>query len=343
MMDGYAYAAADRSERYRVIGEVQAGSVSQLVVQSGECVRIFTGADLPAGADQVIPQEDVEREGEWMRPRERREKRFVRRRGQEARKGQVVLPSGTVLGAPELAVLAQVGQVEVPVVRPATVAHLATGNELVDPSEPLAPGRIRDTNSTLIAALLREAGGVLSTQQRLGDDAQRLTEWVQGRKEDLLLMSGGASVGEYDFGATALKDAGFTIHFDRVKLRPGKPLTFATRGQQVAFIIPGNPVSHYVCFQVGIRLALERLQGMPERWSFVEAVLGEGELLRPDPRETYWPAKTSVREGKLVAEPRSWSSSGDTFSLAGINSLIRVSTDVVLGGRVPVLLIHAPS
>jgi molybdopterin molybdotransferase len=342
MMDGYAFAEGDESARYWVIDEVQAGSVPAKAVAPGECVRIFTGAELPPGAGRVIPQEYVERDGEWMIPKERATQKFVRRRGTEAKEGDVVLRGGMKLGAADLAILAQVGVVEVPIHPAAWVDHMATGNELAAPDAPVAPGEIRDTNSTLIAALVSELGARLTSQERCGDNPVRLQQWATAAKGDLLLISGGASVGEYDFGARALRAAGFTIHFDKVNLRPGKPLTFATRGPQAAFVIPGNPVSHFVCFNVAIRLAIECLQGDAPLWESVRVRLGGSEPLLADRRLTYWPARVSIDEGRLVAEPRRWSSSGDTFSLAGTNALLRVAGEVAVGAEVPALLLQAP-
>ena len=162
---------------------------------------------------------------------------------------------------------------------------------------------------------------------------------------DLLLISGGASVGDYDFGARALRELEFEIHFERVNLRPGKPLIFATRGTQAAFVIPGNPVSHLVCFHVAIRLALERLRGVEPAWSPVNMPLGGDLTLRGDPRETLWPTTVVVRDGMLLALPKKWSSSGDTFALAGANALIRLAPEGAAmepGGRVNVLLLDVP-
>jgi molybdopterin molybdotransferase len=161
---------------------------------------------------------------------------------------------------------------------------------------------------------------------------------IAGEPCDLLLISGGASVGDYDFGAEALRRLGFTIHFDQVNLRPGKPLTFATRGAQAAFVIPGNPVSHFVCYHVAIRLAAELLCGIQPAWIFLDLELRGGEPLRPDPRETYWPATVAADAGRLVVTPRRWSTSGDTFSLAGTNALVRVN-DSSTAGRAATLLL----
>jgi molybdopterin molybdotransferase len=219
--------------------------------------------------------------------------------------------------------------------------HVATGSELVAPETHPVGGQIRDTNSSLLAALFAEAGVRQLQQARCGDDPDELSARAD-RPCDLLAISGGASVGDYDFGAAVLRRLGFTIHFDRVNLRPGKPLTFATRGTQAAFVIPGNPVSHFVCFHVAIRLALEVMQGARTTWDFIEMEVGEGGSLRADRRETFWPATVVANEGKLVAQPRRWSSSGDTFSLAETNALIRLRADVPPGRTVPVQLLGVP-
>ena len=340
MMDGYAVGAEDAAERFRVIGEIAPGGESSLAVQAGECVRIFTGGAVPPGASQVLKQEDVSRDGEWMTPARRDAVRFIRPRGAEARPGDVVLAAGTVLGPAELAILAQIGHVRPSISRSPRVAHLATGGELADPAAPLAPGQIRDTNSSLIAALVAESGAELVAHARWGDDLARIVSFIRENPADLLLISGGASVGEHDFGARALRESGYTIHFDKINLRPGKPLTFATRGAEVAVVIPGNPVSHFVCFHVGIRLVIECLLGRAPRWEFLDLPLGGDTALRRDARETFWPARVVAREGRLIAEPLRWSSSGDTFALAGTNALIRLAADREPGAAMPVLLLN---
>lgn len=344
MMDGYAFAAADGSERFRVVGEVPAGSLPAFSLQQGECARIFTGAPLPPGADAVIPQEDTQREGEWMIPTRRSPKRWVRLRGSEGRPGDVIVRAGSALGGTELSALIQAGCLQPEVCRAVQVAHVATGDEVVEPMAELPPGKIRDTNSSLLGGLLRQMGADFRTR-RCGDNLDELVTALPDRDgADLLLVSGGASVGDYDFGARALRAAGFELHFERLNLRPGKPLIFATRGTQAAFVIPGNPVSHFVCFQTVIRFAVERLQGRFPAWSFVEMPHG-GEPLASDARETFWPAQVVIREGKLLALPKRWSSSGDTFSLVGVNGLIRVpcsGPDIPPGESVRVLLLDVP-
>ncbi len=341
MMDGYVVRADATPGDFRIIGEIPAGAVPSAKLEPGEAMRIFTGALLPENGGRVVMQEDTQRDGDQVTIRQFSERLHIRRKGLEASPGDTLLSVGTRLTAAELAMLAQVGAVQPEVIPAPTVLHFATGNELVAPGESPAPGQIRDTNSTLIAAQMAELGVADFHSHRVGDDVESLV--ALGRQAcDLLLISGGASVGDYDFGALALKRLGFTIHFDRVNLRPGKPLTFATRGAQAAFVIPGNPVSHFVCFHIAVRLAVERLAGLTPHWPTAWLPLHGGESLQPEDRETFWPARAAFHENQLVVTPQRWSTSGDTFSLAGTNALARVNASSPREGRVETLLLDTP-
>jgi len=325
-MDGYAVSAADPSERFRVVGEIQPGAPPEISLGAGECARIFTGAHIPRGASQVIMQEETRREGEWMILTGRSEATHIRRRGEEVRKGEVVLPAGNRLGPGELSLLAQMGLVQPLVSRAPRVLHVATGRELVDPALAPGPGEIRDTNSTLIAALLQMCGAELTAQFRCGDALETLVQTVQrepAESWDLLLLSGGASVGDYDFGARALAALGFEVQFSKINLRPGKPLVFAVRGDQLAFVIPGNPVSHFILFHLAIRAALDRLEGGPDVWRSVEVGLAGPVEIRGEPREVFWPARLELG-GALRARPLKWQSSGDLTGLAGADAILQI-------------------
>ncbi len=338
-MDGYAIGGDEMAGTFTVVGEVAAGAVVSQELGSHEAMRIFTGALIPAGGGRVIMQEDVIRDGDEILVTQFSENRFIREKGSEAQPGQILLPDGARLGPAEIAMLAQVGAICPKIVRFPRIRHLATGDELVAPSSLPGPGQIRDTNSSLLAALLSEMGLHDLHSSRVADDPEALASLAEGTW-DVLLISGGASVGDYDFGAETLTRLGFEIHFSRVNLRPGKPLTFATRGEKIAFVIPGNPVSHFVCFHVAIHLALERLCGRPEAWDFLNLEITGGAPVQADPRETFWPAHVSIREGNLVIAPKRWSTSGDTFSLAGTNALARVNASSPSAGFIQAFLLH---
>ena len=338
-MDGYVIRADESPGSFHLIGEIPAGHIPGQALATGQTLRIFTGALIPEGGGRVIMQEDVRREGDTIHVDTFQENRFIRPHGSEAKPGDAVLSAGTLLGAAEIAILAQVGAVRPKLVRRPLVRHLATGDELVAPGQVPRPGQIRDTNSSLLAALLKAQGVSLTDSTRVADDSASLTRVAEG-DWNLLLVSGGASVGDYDFGAEALRRLGFTIHFDRVNLRPGKPLTFATRAKQAAFVIPGNPVSHFVCYHVAIRLAVELMRGLPESWDFLPLELAGGDALKPDPRDSFHPARVTVRNGRLVVTPQRWSTSGDTFSLAGTNALARVNAGSPADRLVQTLLLN---
>jgi molybdopterin molybdotransferase len=347
-MDGYAVNAGDRAERFRVIGEIQPGVEPSLEIRAGECARIFTGAQIPRGASQVIMQEDVARDGEWIVPHRRDAKTWIRRRGEDARRGDVLLSQGARLHAGSLSLLAQLG-VTRPRVSPRPRAiHFTTGNELVDPDTIPAQGQIRDSNSSLVAALLAESGARLTHQGRCSDSLDLLVDAISARPFadwDLLLISGGASVGDYDFGARALDRLGFTTHFRKINLRPGKPLVFATRGAQAAFVIPGNPLSHFVTFHTAIRLAIECMEGSAPRWPMAPAGLMEPLPAMPDARETWWPAHVESGHETLLARPLAWQSSGDIRVLPTTNALLRIAPKAgpfERGARVDCLLLDLP-
>lgn len=341
-MDGYVVRDDAVPGSFFVAGEIPAGAIPGQALQPGECYRIFTGALLPEGGGRVIMQEEATREGDRVVLPVFGEKKFVRYRGSEAKPGDVRLAAGSRLGAAELAILAQLGAVQPRVIPAPRVRHLATGGELVDPSLTPGPGQIRDTNTHLLRALFSELGVRDFQTSRIADDPDATAEAAE-TEADLLILSGGASVGDYDFGAAALRKLGYQIHFDRVNLRPGKPLTFATRGAQAAFVIPGNPVSHYVCFHAAVRLAVECFTARPATWPAVWVPLAEGATLTPDPRDTWWPARVRAAEGQLTVTPKRWSSSGDTFSLAGTNALVLVNPDSPWQGRALTLLLEAPA
>jgi molybdopterin molybdotransferase len=346
-MDGYAVALDDDSKQFRVVGEIQPGAAPAFKINRGEAARIFTGAQIPEGASQVLMQENVRVEANSITPLQRNRTTHIRRRGEDARTGDLLLKSGSRLGAGELALLASLGVVQPRASALCRIAHFVTGNELVDPAHEPKPGQIRDSNGTLIAALVRAFGGELTRQERVADNFDFLLNKARGVESsfDLLLVSGGASVGDYDFGRRLLTTLGFQIHFEKINLRPGKPLIFATRGNQAAFILPGNPVSHFVVFHVAVRLALELFASTAASWPLAQVQLVDKFDYRPDPRETYWPARVVLEQGKLVARAVRWQSSGDVTGMAGANALLQFTSatqTLEAGSVVNSLLLDVP-
>jgi molybdopterin molybdotransferase len=323
-MDGYALHCEDDSARFRIVGEIQPGVTQNFKIGGGECARIYTGARIPEGASQVLMQEDATVEGGFVFPLQRTRTAHIRYKGEDARSGDLLLTAGARLGQGELALLAGIG-ITKPMVSPQIrVAHFATGDEVVAPEQTPLPGQIRDSNSTLVAAFVHQHNGRIVKQERLRDDFDLLLNQARScdGEYDLLLVSGGASVGDYDFGKRLLSTLGFEIHFEKVDLRPGKPLIFGTRGSQAAFVLPGNPISHFVTLHVEVRLAMEKLAGACATWPAVRARLAEDFNSRSSTQDAFWPAHLITENAELVVRALRWKSSGDVTGLAGANALI---------------------
>jgi len=255
----------------------------------------------------------------------RRGRDHVRRRGEDARMGDVLVAEATRLGPGAIALLASVGCIRPKVTRGLEILHVATGNEIVAADEKPGPGQIRDSNSPLVAAWARTKG-MRVHQKRVGEDADALRHAIEGRR-DVLLVSGGASVGGHDCTAEVLDAAGFEILVTKVAVRPGKPLIVGRRGEEWAFGLPGNPLSHFVCLHVFVDVALTAMQGGSRA-----PVMFQGRVLADvngNPRETWWPAV----EETAGLRPLRWASSGDMTALGTANALIRVPVSGLAAGR----------
>jgi molybdopterin molybdotransferase len=342
-MDGYAVREDDAAPEWEVIGEVRAGETKDFEVRPGTAVRIFTGARLPADNLKVIMQEDVATEGSRIRLTRPGKDSHIRRRGEDARAGEVLLEPGTLLDAAGLAVLASIGRASVSVSRAPRVFHLTTGDEIVPPEQPLGPGQIRNSNAFLIGALCREWGAERVTHRHAPDDLEAMTGQLAGfgaSTRDLVLISGGSGAGKYDFTAELFRYLGAEICFRQVDVRPGKPLIFGASPTQLVFGLPGNAMSHYVCFHLFVRLALGCLLARAPGEEIPIGFLAEPVEDALNRRETWWPARTMVREGRVELRPLPWKSSGDITRLPGADALFRIAPNTArlpAGARVEYL------
>ncbi|MFM7428054.1 MAG: gephyrin-like molybdotransferase Glp [Elainella sp.] len=336
-MDGYAVRHADVTNADRtpvtlsVIEEIPAGTVPQNSVQSGQAARILTGSMLPAGADTIVIQENTQRQADQVTVlAEPQPGAFVRRRGEYYRSGTPLLPAGIRLTAPDLAVLATIQCVEVPVYRRPRVAILSTGDELVAPDQPLQPGQIVDSNQYALAALVSQAGGEPLLLGSVPDQPAQLRQAIaQTLTADLILSSGGVSVGDYDYIDQILTELGATLQISAVAVKPGKPLTVATfppgnRGRSpLYFGLPGNPASALVTFWRFVQPALYKLSGLKTGWqpAFIQAETVQA--LRGDSqRETYVWGQAELVNGLYRFNLASGSqSSGNLINLAQTNAL----------------------
>lgn len=273
-MDGFAVRAADLTDLpvvLRIVGEVAAGVFPERPVAPGTCMRIMTGAPRPEGADTVVPIEWTEKAGDWEVRilRAPAERQYVRPAGQDVRAGEIVVNAGVVVTPPIVGLLATVGAAWVSVRVPPRMTIISTGDELVDVSATLKPGQIRDSNGLALAAQAHTAGAEVISLLRAPDVPAQLQAIIERALDaDVLLFSGGVSVGDYDYVKTVLDDMGLELLFWKVRQRPGKPLVFGRLGQRLVFGLPGNPVSAAMCFEQYVRPTLA-------------AMLGRAEVMRP--------------------------------------------------------------
>lgn len=342
-MDGYAIRIDDDAKQFEVIGEIRAGQSIDLKLRPGQAIRIFTGARLPGPELKVVMQEDVDVNGQRLLITKPGSASHVRKRGEDARAGEILLKPGQVLDATALAVLASVGKTAPLVSAIPRILHLTTGDEIVAPDETPAEGQIRNSNASLIAGLCREQGIDAITHRHAGDDlAAMAAVCAEAKAEmfDLVLISGGSGGGTYDFSIEFITSLNAIVHFQSVNVRPGKPLIFATNSRQVIFGLPGNALSHFVCFHLFVRRALDRLLARPMP-ATTQGFLVETMPETMNARETWWPAQASLKESRLECRALPWKSSGDITRLPAANALMQVpasTSHLAVGTMVKLLL-----
>jgi molybdopterin molybdotransferase len=278
-MDGYAVRAADVASlpaKLQVIGIATAGAGFKDRIGEGQAVRIFTGAPVPNGADKVVVQEDSEEADGVVTIREAAPHRHIRPRGLDFREGEVLLLAGTRLGARELLLAAAMSHAELPVRRKPRIAILATGDEVVPPGSELGPDQIVSSVPYGLTALIESEGGDAIRLGIAKDDPESLATLARaGRAADILVTIGGASVGERDLVASALKAEGLHLDFAKIAMRPGKPLLYGRKGSQRLLGLAGNPVSALISAHVFLKPMLRRMLGIVERpRPLPQAILG---------------------------------------------------------------------
>jgi molybdopterin molybdotransferase len=342
-MDGYAVRAGAAGRTLRVVGESRAGAPATMAVGDDEAIRISTGAAIPEGADGVLQIERVTADGDRVTLEDDvREGRNVRPAGDDLRAGDVVLPAGTRLGAAELGLAVACGRARLSCARVPRAVVLATGDELVAPGDPLAPGQIHETNGLTLAALATQAGAHVVRTAVVRDTESATREAIADALEraDVVVLSGGVSVGPHDHVKPALDALGVHEVFWRVALRPGRPTWFGTRGETLVFGLPGNPVSAMVTFLLFARPALAALQGAEHRAQRTVARLAEPVPRHPDRDEC---VRVMLRDG--VATPTGPQGSHQLRSMLRADGLaiVTAGTGTAEGGtEVEVELLDTP-
>lgn len=326
-MDGYAVVSSDcrPGAILRVVGEQAAGIDQKSQISAGEAVRIFTGAPIPDGADAVIMQEDVKRDGSQITVNTvvaRSE--FVRRLGCDLSKGQKIVATGEKLRAENLALLAAQGLATIEVGGELHAAIVSTGDELVSPGTALQSGQLYESNSVLLCALLEKIGANVQSSEHAADNRESLTAALRtGLKHDVLVISGGVSVGERDLVKPCLRELGVEIDLWRVAIKPGKPFLFGRAGNCAIFGLPGNPVSAFVTSLILVRPALLKMMGASEAsWSLpittaqlISDVLNDGDRIHY--------IRGELRDGQFT--PMGRQESHALFGLSRSNALMPVA------------------
>ncbi len=343
-MDGYAIKAGGPGRELAVVGESQAGSPAPAALSSGGAIRISTGAAVPAGADAVIRQEDVEepQAGTILTMTEAPPGMNIRAAGEDMRSGAHVLAEGTRLGAAELGAATAAGAGQLLVTRRPVVSVLCTGDELRAPGEPLGPGQIHNSNAPMLTALAQRYGAVSTAAERLPDEAAATERAIASAlaRTDVVVISGGVSVGPHDHVKPALAALGVSERFWRVALQPGKPTWFGVLDGKLVFGLPGNPVSAVVTFTLFVAPALSGLLGSrPTGWVPRSAALAVA--VRQSPmREQALRVRISPGPEGLTVTPNGAQGSHIVTSLVGADALALVPRgDDELPAGTPVVLI----
>lgn len=351
-MDGYAVRAADTADAsphsprtLRVIETLAAGYTPTRSVEPGTAIRIMTGAPIPDGADAVVEVELTRSRGDVVDVHaEVQPGRSLRPAGEDLKAGELALRAGTQLHAPEIAVLASVGRGSVLCVPRARVGILATGDELVEPGEPLPPGKVYDANAYALAAQVREAGGepvMLGIARDTRDSLAEKLRQAQRAQVHLLLTSGGVSVGEFDLVKEMLAEYG-KLEFWRVNMKPGKPLAFGHIDSLPMLGLPGNPVSTMVSFELFGRPAVQKLMGLPPAPRPQVTARLEQDYMKGDSRRHYVRVQLRTADGVHTASLSGGQGSAVLSSLSRAHGLAVIPEDwtaAVAGQEVQVMLL----
>ncbi len=358
-MDGYAIHAADSQHASQtnpasltVVMDIPAGAAPTASLKPGQAARIMTGAPIPAGATAIIPIEDTNdnwQKGDASLPprvdilKPVDEGAHIRRAGENILAGAMVMAAGTLIRPAELGMLAAVGQAEIKVIRKPKALILTTGDELADIHQPLAPGKIRDTNSYTLAGLVRQAGGIpvrLPIASDSLDSIRRLYRTALAQQPDMLISSAGVSVGAADLVKVVMDELG-DIDFWRINMRPGKPLAYGAIQGIPFFGLPGNPVSAMVTFEIFVRPALAKLAGRSYQPPIIKAKIAADML--SDGRRSYNRVTLSRRAGQVIARSTGIQSSGALMSMALADGLAVIPEGrrlVPAGAELSVLLLR---
>lgn len=299
-MDGYAIPAGDQQEQYRLLETVPAGSVPSLPLTPGTATKVMTGAPVPAGAAKVVMVEQTCEADGKVRILSPSKGKNICRKGEDVRCGDTILKAPATLGPLEIANLVAAGITEVQVARRLRVSIISTGDEIVDAADQLTPGKIMNSNGPLLLALCQKHTLEVAANVTVPDQPDATTSALREAlaQADIVLLSGGVSVGDFDYVAAAMSDVGLTLHFNRLATKPGKPMTFASAPGKAVFGLPGNPVAVYLMFHLFVLHAARLMAGQQHRPRYVTLDLACDYKRRNTQRLAFLPC-CLTRQGKV--------------------------------------------
>ncbi|MFH1615575.1 MAG: molybdopterin molybdotransferase MoeA [Planctomycetota bacterium] len=292
-MDGYAVLASDEREEYRIIETVPAGSTPGKQLTPGTATKVMTGAPVPQGTGKVIMLEQTCEKDGRIRVLSHSHTTNICCKGEDLRRGDIIIHAPAVLGPLEIANLVSAGITEVKVARRIQVSIISTGDELADSPEQLAMGKIMNSNSPMLNALCEKYGLQVISNSMVPDKLNKtVSALAEGlNSADIVILSGGVSVGDFDFVTEAMKQAGLQLHFNRLAVKPGKPMTFASSERKIAFGLPGNPVAVYLMFHLFVLYAAKLMTGLKPKVRYVMLPLARDFSCRQAERMAFLPCQ----------------------------------------------------
>lgn len=330
-MDGFAFKFFPDNNEYKLKNLIQAGQISTDCLDNVECVKIMTGAALPIGYDTVVEVEKAEINNDSVTFTTEFEKgRNVCLLGEDVQKGQLVLKENTILKTSHIALLASVGLAKVKVYQKPTVSVINTGGEIVEPGNSLSENKIYNSNGSQMLALLKNEGISADYQGIVKDVPEDIRKEIKkGLEQDLLIVTGGVSMGDYDFVPKIFKELGVKEIFHKIRIKPGKPLFFGTHPRGIVMGIPGNPVSNFMAFQLFIKTVIEHLKGNIKYSPVMNEAVLTGDFKQSNAERKNFVVSKITRNGSLIeAMPINTNGSGDIFSLSLANGVIIVEVGI---------------
>jgi molybdopterin molybdotransferase len=326
-MDGYAIRSDDDSRTFKIVEIIAAGSVPEKTINKGECAKIMTGAMVPPGADRVIKVEVTEEKDGYMTIPGEDKRVNICYLGEDVRPGDIILKAGHLIRPPEVGIIASMGLNRVTIYKRPTVGIITTGSEIKEPGRELEPGQIYNSNAYSISAQVVQTGALVKYEGIVDDQIEIISEKIKKllAETQMVLISGGVSMGDYDYVPQILADLGVQLHFDEVAIQPGKPTVFGTRGDTMVFGMPGNPVSTFIVFEVLVKPILYRAMGFNYTPSIIKGIMNKDFKRKRTERTAYIPVRFN-KESEV--DPLEYHGSAHLTALSAANGLLKVPRGV---------------